>query len=51
VCCASQRLTRLAGDAFARPIAFNTRSDFITATAVGRHMSGVAFAGRAWHEP
>lgn len=33
-------LTELAGDAFARPIAFYTRSNFITATAAARHMSG-----------
>jgi NAD(P)-dependent dehydrogenase (short-subunit alcohol dehydrogenase family) len=32
-------LTELAGDAFARPIAFYTRSNFITATAAARHMS------------
>jgi NAD(P)-dependent dehydrogenase (short-subunit alcohol dehydrogenase family) len=33
-------LTELAGDAFARPIAFYTCSNFITATAAARHMSG-----------
>jgi NAD(P)-dependent dehydrogenase (short-subunit alcohol dehydrogenase family) len=33
-------LTELAGDAFARPIAFYTNSNFITATAAARHMSG-----------
>jgi NAD(P)-dependent dehydrogenase (short-subunit alcohol dehydrogenase family) len=33
-------LTELAADAFARPIAFYTRSNFITATAAARHMSG-----------
>ena len=33
-------LTELAGDDFARPIAFYTRSNFITATAAARHMSG-----------
>jgi NAD(P)-dependent dehydrogenase (short-subunit alcohol dehydrogenase family) len=33
-------LTELAGDAFARPIAFYTSSNFITATAAARHMSG-----------
>jgi NAD(P)-dependent dehydrogenase (short-subunit alcohol dehydrogenase family) len=33
-------LTELAGDAFARPIAFYTRSNFITATAAARRMSG-----------
>jgi NAD(P)-dependent dehydrogenase (short-subunit alcohol dehydrogenase family) len=33
-------LTELAPDAFARPIAFYTRSNFITATAAARHMSG-----------
>ncbi len=33
-------LTELAGDAFARPIAFLTGSNFITATAAARHMSG-----------
>jgi NAD(P)-dependent dehydrogenase (short-subunit alcohol dehydrogenase family) len=32
-------LTDLAADAFARPIAFYTRSNFITATAATRHMS------------
>jgi NAD(P)-dependent dehydrogenase (short-subunit alcohol dehydrogenase family) len=32
-------LTELAGDAFARPIAFYTGSNFITATAAARHMS------------
>jgi NAD(P)-dependent dehydrogenase (short-subunit alcohol dehydrogenase family) len=32
-------LTELAGDAFARPIAFYTSSNFITATAAARHMS------------
>ena len=32
-------LTALAGDAFARPIAFYTGSNFITATAAARHMS------------
>jgi NAD(P)-dependent dehydrogenase (short-subunit alcohol dehydrogenase family) len=31
-------LTQLAPDAFARPIAFYTRSNFITATAAARHM-------------
>jgi NAD(P)-dependent dehydrogenase (short-subunit alcohol dehydrogenase family) len=35
-------LTELAGDAFARPIAFYTSSNFITATAAARHMSGQA---------
>jgi NAD(P)-dependent dehydrogenase (short-subunit alcohol dehydrogenase family) len=33
-------LTELGADAFARPIAFYTRSNFITATAAARHMSG-----------
>jgi NAD(P)-dependent dehydrogenase (short-subunit alcohol dehydrogenase family) len=33
-------LTELTGDAFARPIAFYTGSNFITATAAARHMSG-----------
>jgi NAD(P)-dependent dehydrogenase (short-subunit alcohol dehydrogenase family) len=33
-------LTELTADAFARPIAFYTRSNFITATAAARHMSG-----------
>jgi NAD(P)-dependent dehydrogenase (short-subunit alcohol dehydrogenase family) len=33
-------LTELAVDAFARPIAFYTSSNFITATAAARHMSG-----------
>jgi NAD(P)-dependent dehydrogenase (short-subunit alcohol dehydrogenase family) len=33
-------LTELAGDAFAGPIAFYTSSNFITATAAARHMSG-----------
>ena len=33
-------LTELGGDAFARPIAFYTNSNFITATAAARHMSG-----------
>jgi NAD(P)-dependent dehydrogenase (short-subunit alcohol dehydrogenase family) len=33
-------LTELAGDAFARPIAFYTSSNFITAAAAARHMSG-----------
>jgi NAD(P)-dependent dehydrogenase (short-subunit alcohol dehydrogenase family) len=33
-------LTELTGDAFARPIDFYTRSNFITATAAARHMSG-----------
>jgi NAD(P)-dependent dehydrogenase (short-subunit alcohol dehydrogenase family) len=33
-------LAELAADAFARPIAFYTRSNFITATAAARHMSG-----------
>jgi NAD(P)-dependent dehydrogenase (short-subunit alcohol dehydrogenase family) len=33
-------LTELTGDAFARPIAFYTNSNFITATAAARHMSG-----------
>jgi NAD(P)-dependent dehydrogenase (short-subunit alcohol dehydrogenase family) len=33
-------LTELAADAFARPIAFYTGSNFITATAAARHMSG-----------
>jgi NAD(P)-dependent dehydrogenase (short-subunit alcohol dehydrogenase family) len=33
-------LTELAADAFVRPIAFYTRSNFITATAAARHMSG-----------
>jgi NAD(P)-dependent dehydrogenase (short-subunit alcohol dehydrogenase family) len=32
-------LTELACDAFVRPIAFYTRSNFITATAAARHMS------------
>jgi NAD(P)-dependent dehydrogenase (short-subunit alcohol dehydrogenase family) len=32
-------LTELTADAFARPIAFYTRSNFITATAAARHMS------------
>jgi NAD(P)-dependent dehydrogenase (short-subunit alcohol dehydrogenase family) len=33
-------LTELAGDEFVRPIAFYTRSNFITATAAARQMSG-----------
>jgi NAD(P)-dependent dehydrogenase (short-subunit alcohol dehydrogenase family) len=33
-------LTELTGDAFARPIDFYTRSNFITATAAARHMGG-----------
>jgi NAD(P)-dependent dehydrogenase (short-subunit alcohol dehydrogenase family) len=33
-------LTELAGDAFARPIAFYTSTNFITATAAARRMSG-----------
>ena len=33
-------LTDLDADAFARPIAFYTRSNFVTATAAVRHMSG-----------
>jgi NAD(P)-dependent dehydrogenase (short-subunit alcohol dehydrogenase family) len=33
-------LTELAAEAFAGPIAFYTRSNFITATAAARHMSG-----------
>jgi NAD(P)-dependent dehydrogenase (short-subunit alcohol dehydrogenase family) len=33
-------LTELAGDAFARPIAFYTRANFITATAAARRMRG-----------
>ena len=33
-------LTELAGDAFVRPIAFYASSNFITATAAARHMSG-----------
>jgi NAD(P)-dependent dehydrogenase (short-subunit alcohol dehydrogenase family) len=33
-------LTELAADAFARPIAFYTSSNFITATATARHMRG-----------
>ena len=33
-------LTELAADAFVGPIAFYTRSNFITATAAGRRMSG-----------
>jgi NAD(P)-dependent dehydrogenase (short-subunit alcohol dehydrogenase family) len=33
-------LTELAADAFVRPIAFYTSSNFITATAAARHMSG-----------
>jgi NAD(P)-dependent dehydrogenase (short-subunit alcohol dehydrogenase family) len=33
-------LTELAGDAFVRPIAFYTSSNFITATAAARRMSG-----------
>jgi NAD(P)-dependent dehydrogenase (short-subunit alcohol dehydrogenase family) len=33
-------LIELTGDAFARPIAFYTSSNFITATAAARHMSG-----------
>jgi NAD(P)-dependent dehydrogenase (short-subunit alcohol dehydrogenase family) len=33
-------LTELGADAFARPIAFYTSSNFITATAAARHMSG-----------
>jgi NAD(P)-dependent dehydrogenase (short-subunit alcohol dehydrogenase family) len=33
-------LTELAADAFARPIAFYTRSNFITATAAARRMRG-----------
>jgi NAD(P)-dependent dehydrogenase (short-subunit alcohol dehydrogenase family) len=33
-------LTELTDEAFARPIAFYTRSNFITATAAGRRMSG-----------
>ena len=32
-------LIELAADAFARPVAFYTRSNFITATAAARHMS------------
>src|SRR5204863_8015860 len=32
-------LTELGGDAFARPIAFYTNSNFITATAAARHVS------------
>ena len=32
-------LTELSGDAFARPIAFYTSANFITATAAARHMS------------
>jgi NAD(P)-dependent dehydrogenase (short-subunit alcohol dehydrogenase family) len=35
-----KRLTELSGDAFARTIAFYTSSNFITATAAARHMSG-----------
>jgi NAD(P)-dependent dehydrogenase (short-subunit alcohol dehydrogenase family) len=35
-----KQLTQLTADAFARPIAFYTRSNFITATAAARHMSG-----------
>jgi NAD(P)-dependent dehydrogenase (short-subunit alcohol dehydrogenase family) len=35
-----RHLTELAGDAFARPIAFYTSANFITATAAARHMSG-----------
>jgi NAD(P)-dependent dehydrogenase (short-subunit alcohol dehydrogenase family) len=34
-------LTELAGEAFARPIAFYTSSNFITATAAARHMTGL----------
>jgi NAD(P)-dependent dehydrogenase (short-subunit alcohol dehydrogenase family) len=34
-----QPLTELSADAFARPIAFYTSSNFITATAAARHMS------------
>jgi NAD(P)-dependent dehydrogenase (short-subunit alcohol dehydrogenase family) len=33
-------LTELSGDAFARPIAFYTSSNFVTATAAARRMSG-----------
>jgi NAD(P)-dependent dehydrogenase (short-subunit alcohol dehydrogenase family) len=33
-------LTELDGETFARPIAFYTNSNFITATAAARHMSG-----------
>ena len=33
-------LTELDGDAFARPIAFYARSNFVTATAAARHMDG-----------
>jgi NAD(P)-dependent dehydrogenase (short-subunit alcohol dehydrogenase family) len=33
-------LTELTRDAFAHPIAFYTRSNFVTATAAARHMSG-----------
>jgi NAD(P)-dependent dehydrogenase (short-subunit alcohol dehydrogenase family) len=33
-------LTEMAGDAFARPIAFYTASNFITATAAARRMAG-----------
>jgi NAD(P)-dependent dehydrogenase (short-subunit alcohol dehydrogenase family) len=33
-------LTELAGDAFGRPIAFYTNSNFITATAAARRMTG-----------
>ena len=33
-------LTELTGDAFARPITFYTSSNFLTATAAARHMSG-----------
>jgi NAD(P)-dependent dehydrogenase (short-subunit alcohol dehydrogenase family) len=33
-------LTELSADAFARPIAFYTNSNFITATAAARHMTG-----------
>jgi NAD(P)-dependent dehydrogenase (short-subunit alcohol dehydrogenase family) len=35
-----KQLTELTADAFARPIAFYTRSNFITATAAARHMRG-----------
>jgi NAD(P)-dependent dehydrogenase (short-subunit alcohol dehydrogenase family) len=37
---ARRALTELAVDAFARPLAFYTSSNFITATAAGRRMSG-----------
>ena len=33
-------LTELSGEAFAGPIAFYTRANFLTATAAARHMSG-----------